>query len=383
MEFIKYIIIFILRYIISSLCIFPIDNRKIVFYPINGNYYCNLKYISEYIENNFNEKKIIWFLKDKKVFNNKKFFSYRKNSFSFFYHVMTARFIIFNDTFPKYFFKRKKQIYINTWHGGGAYKKIDSVYKNDLKYFRKKRMLEALNKIDYIIASSEGFKRAFAEDTGINVSKFLNIGMPRNDIFFSKEKIENISSKIYDIYNIDTRKKIVLYAPTFREHNLKDDLNIDRILETLNKRFNNQYIFMLRCHPHIMNKVLKKNKKSNNIIDVSLYPDMQELLCATDILITDYSSCMWDFSLMYKPCFIYANDLEEYKIERNFHTPIKDWPFPLSINNDELIKNIDNFDNDKYIKKVKEHHEKLGSYENGQASEKICILINCICSEES
>lgn len=116
---------------------------------------------------------------------------------------------------------------------------------------------------------------------------------------------------------------------------------------------------------------------------MSLYPDMQELLCATDILITDYSSCMWDFSLMYKPCFIYANDLEEYKIERNFHTPIKEWPFPLSINNDELIKNINDFDNNKYIKKVKEHHEKLGSYENGQASKKMCILINSICNKEN
>ena len=121
---------------------------------------------------------------------------------------------------------------------------------------------------------------------------------------------------------------------------------------------------------------------SENIVDVSDYPDMQELLCAADILITDYSSSMWDYSFTYKPCFIYANDLDQYKIERDFHTPVNEWPFTIAISNEELAENILEFDQDKYIEKIKKHHHDLGSFEDGHATEKVAKLINDICSGE-
>ena len=105
---------------------------------------------------------------------------------------------------------------------------------------------------------------------------------------------------------------------------------------------------------------------------------MQELLCAADILITDYSSCMWDFSLMYKPCFIYATDIDQYKQERDFYTPMSEWPFPIATNTDELINNILNFNQEEYVEKVKQHHKALGSFEDGHACERVCKLIEDI-----
>ena len=382
MEVIKNIVIDILKFMIHFWCIFPIDNKKLIFYPVNGNYYCNLKYISKYIENNFEDIKIVWVLKDIKNIKNKNIIICKKNSVAFLYHVMTSKVVIFNDTFIKYFFKRKKQIYVNTWHGGGAYKKIDTVYKNEVNYFRKKRMLKALNRTDYVISSCKNFEKAFKMDTDIQNAIFLSTGMPRNDIFFYKAKIKEVIDKVYERYHIKISKKIVLYAPTFRDHGFKNDLDIKLLINSLTKKFGNEYILMLRCHPHIINRVFKEYKEDNNIINVSLYPDMHELLCAADILITDYSSCMWDFSLMYRPCFIYANDLKDYEIERNFHTPIEEWPFPVATNNKELEKNIINFNQEKYIGDVKKHHEILGSFENGTATEKVCKLISNICNNE-
>lgn len=88
--------------------------------------------------------------------------------------------------------------------------------------------------------------------------------------------------------------------------------------------------------------IIEENQK--DVVDVSGYADMQELLCATDVLLTDYSSFMWDYSLTGRPCFIYANDLDQYKKERNFHTPITDWPFPMAERNSELQKEILGFD---------------------------------------
>lgn len=378
MEIIKSIIVCMIKLGLNILKYYPIKENKIVFYPTNGKYYCNLKYISQYIEENYQKIKIIWILKD----NNINIDSCKKNSWQFFYHVMTSKIIIFNNGFINYIPKRKSQIYIETWHGGGAYKKIDAVYKNIKNRYKKKRVLNAINNIDYIISSCKGFEKAFKKDTGVRNAIFLNIGMPRNDTFFDKIMVENISGKIYEKYHIESSKKIVLYAPTFRDNGFKNDLDISGILYSLNKRFLSKYVLMLRCHPHTMGRIFEENKNSKDIINVSNYPDMQELLCATDVLITDYSSCMWDFSLMYRPCFIYANDLKDYEIERNFHMPIEEWPFPVATNNKELEKNIINFNQEKYIGDVKKHHEILGSFENGTATEKVCKLINNICNNE-
>jgi CDP-glycerol glycerophosphotransferase len=109
-----------------------------------------------------------------------------------------------------------------------------------------------------------------------------------------------------------------------------------------------------------------------NVISASDYPDMQELLYAADILITDYSSSMWDFSLTFKPCFIFAPDLKKYLAEQGFYTPIEEWPFPIAETNEQLIENINNINEEKYKQTVRKHHADLGSYENGTACEQFC-----------
>jgi CDP-glycerol glycerophosphotransferase len=99
------------------------------------------------------------------------------------------------------------------------------------------------------------------------------------------------------------------------------------------------------------------------------YPDMQDLLQCADVLLTDYSSCMWDFSLMHKPCFLYARDIAEYRGERDFYTPIESWPFPLASDNDALERVIAEFDETAYGAAVDRHHAELGSAESGTAAQ--------------
>lgn len=105
-----------------------------------------------------------------------------------------------------------------------------------------------------------------------------------------------------------------------------------------------KFILFVRSHPHVAKDIFEGAENQKDVIDVSEYVDMQELLCAADVLITDYSSSMWDYSLTGRPCFIYANDLAQYKKERNFHTPITDWPFPMAERNTELQRLILRFD---------------------------------------
>ena len=121
--------------------------------------------------------------------------------------------------------------------------------------------------------------------------------------------------------------------------------------------------------------VKKSLPNGNYDCDVFDYADMQELLCAADMLITDYSSSMWDYSFLYRPCILFAPDIEYYMQNRGFYTSPESWGFPICKSNEELASVIAGFDIEKYVDAVKKHHDNMGSYENGDASEKIVHVI--------
>jgi CDP-glycerol glycerophosphotransferase len=221
----------------------------------------------------------------------------------------------------------------------------------------------------FYISSCRKFTSIMSEQMLINMDKFLPYGMPRNDLFFSSLLDKNI---IKNKMGVDISTSIILYAPTyrgsFRNCNFTvSNISIPDVISAATTRFNKKFVFLYKAH-HVM-KDIDKNKDLG--INVTSYPDMQELLYISDILITDYSSSIWDFSFTYKPCFLYAPDLENYKIEFGFYTPIETWPFPLAQSNMELKEKILTFDDEKYHENVVKHHKDLGSYENGTATETI------------
>ena len=121
-----------------------------------------------------------------------------------------------------------------------------------------------------------------------------------------------------------------------------------------------------------------KGDSSNNpeyVIDVTQYPDMQELLLIADVLITDYSSAIWDFSFLSRPIFLYATDLEEYDKERSFFVDIHKWGFPICENNEELQRAIEQFEQKKMMQQIEIHQNLMGSYETGEASKKLFEFI--------
>jgi CDP-glycerol glycerophosphotransferase len=176
---------------------------------------------------------------------------------------------------------------------------------------------------------------------------------------------------------LDENKKIILYAPTYRGDYRNTDaitffINISCLQKALKNRF--RYDFQVLYRSHIYDKT-KYDIENKSIIWASKYPDIQELLCVSDVFITDYSSSIWDFSFTFKPCFIFAPDLNEYEQITGFYTPIKEWPFPIAETNEQLIKNILHFDAEKYKLAVKKHHKDLGSHETGTATKQFCDII--------
>lgn len=372
----KYIKIILIRIIGTLLILFsylvPVSSKRVFLCSFGGkSFSCNPYYIAKGLVGK--DVDIIAVVNDKYFHRMENVRYVISGSILYYYYFFSSRVLITNDSFPSFLPVKNNQFVINTWHGGGAYKKVTA--KDD---YTKKYYQIIYSRFDKFISSSSKFTDVMSQDLFIDKNKFLNIGMPRNDIFFSVEGVNKINDRVRKNLKINVSDLVVLYAPTWRDDNRDIIHNLigSEVEETFKKKFGKKVRFLLRAHYHTNNKLTG----SENSIDVTNYPDMQELLCTADVLVTDYSSCMWDFSLMFKPCFIYATDIKQYRIERNFYTDINQWPFPLAEDNQELINNINDFDENRYIDDIRKHHKNLGSFEDGHATENVCNLIEVICS---
>jgi CDP-glycerol glycerophosphotransferase len=152
-------------------------------------------------------------------------------------------------------------------------------------------------------------------------------------------------------------------------------MDFKKICDAFSKRFGGKWILLFRNH----NFVKAKNKFAG-AIDVSGYHDMQELMYAADVLISDYSSCLYDFCFTGKPAFVYATDIDNYVAnERAFAYPIEKWPFPIADSNSALEEKILAFDENDYNARVKAHLEDGGAYDNGTASAQAVAIIKKYC----
>lgn len=193
-------------------------------------------------------------------------------------------------------------------------------------------------------------------------------GLPRQDIFWHSE---GIRKKICDYYGISEECAIVLYAPTFRNDftNKYYDLDFEAVLEALERKFQKKFVLCVSKHPD--NRFLEYDFKGKAYIAVEEYEDFEELLAAADILITDYSGCMYDFSYTQRPVFLYQNDYQDYQHERNFYIPMEEMPYIRAQSNDELLRKIEQFDAAEYKKELHKFMDRMGNFDDGHASEKV------------
>lgn len=215
------------------------------------------------------------------------------------------------------------------------------------------------------VQSEECIKKRF----NMPYNQILECGTPRNDIFFND--FSEIAKKVKSEFNIPSDKKCIIYVPTERSTNSNDTVTLDvsGIIEACKIRFGGDFVFLTRAH-YLTNDIYRAEDDSV-IINVNDYDDMQELICACDVFITDYSSVMWDVSYAKKPCFVFAYGLEEFYKTWAFFMPIERWPFPVSKTMEELKQAIINFDNEAYLKNVQKHYQEMGSFETGTACKQV------------
>lgn len=367
-----------------------VDDKTIIFGCFNARSYCDSpKAIYKYMlsDDKFKDYNFIWTFKDpdkhQYLNDNPNTTVIKSKGKSYAKAMAKSKYWIFNYKIPDHIFPKKNQIFIQCWHGTPL-KRLGC----DLQHFdnalntlegMKKRYKRETKKFSYFLSPSE-----FATEKFISIWNMkevgkekcvIELGYPRNDFLYNYngEDIKRIKENL-GISNID--KKILLYAPTYRDnqhttgvgYTYKTEVDFDR----LQKELGQDYIILFRAHWLVANN-FDFEKYQDFIYNVSDYDDINELYIIADMLITDYSSVFFDYANLKRPILFYMYDLEAYRDDiRGFYLDINDLPGPILRTEDELITSVKEISvKDFYDEKYKKFNQKFNYLDDGKASERV------------
>lgn len=273
-------------------------------------------------------------------------------------------YIFVDDYAPSFtYLKLKKTKLIQLWHAGVGFKSVG--YSRFGKNGSPHPINSSHRKYDYAVVASPNLVSVYREVFGLTKKHFLAPGMLRLDGYLNSDKVNIVKKKIIDKYPITQNREVILFAPTYRGTGQKDayydfdKLNISILYDVCKEK---GYCLLFKFHPFIKDKINIPKKYSDLIIDVSDYVDINELFYVTDILITDYSSNIYEYSLFEKPMIFFDYDMDEYAISRGVHVNLEDSPGNVCQKFDELIELLNN---KKFnIEKVKEFKDKNVVYDS-------------------
>jgi len=363
----------------------PINTKQIMFIPFQGDFTCNTKYIAEELLKRNTDYKLIFSARKASLKNRE---MYPKGitlvdqySADFYREIIKSKMIIANSVefLKKPAPKKAEQILIETWHGSLGIKRFGEKENHGKAWVSAAKRCG--KRADFIISNSQ-FEDNVYRDTFWKTTPILQYGHPRNDILFSDDSalLKKIRNNILEYYEASAEQensvdlynhRFVLYAPTFRDnHSIKPyRIDFDKLREALAERFGGKWSVLVRLHPTVRKKA-KKFTSKKDVIDVTKYPDIQELMLVSDVAITDYSSWIYDFVLTKRPGFIFATDIYDYEDERGFYYPLSSTPFPIATDNEELVNNVLSFDEAKYRADVNSFLEDKGCVDDGLASKR-------------
>ena len=350
---------------------------------LGRNYSGNPKGIYEEMVRQGLDKKyqIFWIFEDPdrmEIIGNAK--KIKRNRLEHLKYLCKAKVWVFDTRQPNYVVKRPETVYIQTWHGTPLKKlglDMDDVQMAGNKGIEnyKANFWTNSRRWDYLIAqnqySSDIFRNCF--DFRKNM---LDIVYPRNDTLIHNNNKEYID-KLKEKHGIPKNKKVVLYAPTWRDNQSmgrgKYIFNPFLNFDVLKRNVEDEYVFILKYH-YLIASELDWSRMEGFIYDIK--EDIQELYLMADMLMTDYSSVMFDYSILKRPMIFYTYDLDAYCDNRGFYFDfLAEAPGPFVKNTEELIGVLKNHDFGQYKERYDAFNEKYNSWDDGRASEKVVEII--------
>lgn len=358
------------KYIYPILRKLPIKKNCIVFEGWWGEkYHCNPKYLYEYIDKNHPEYECVWLLRDNFIPINGRAKRVRRKGLYYYYYLAVGKYFVNNVNFHDEYEKRKEQIEIQTMHGTPL-KTLGLDVPGELDDpLAREKFLRRCDRWNYLIVQSQKASEITASCYAFK-KEFLRTGYPRNDILFEKNNLEDIK-KLKEKMGIPVDKKVIMYAPTWRKRNYFE-MKMD--LEDMKKTFGDNYVLILRIHPFAY-PGFNKNILNDFVLNFSAYESVEELYLVSDLVITDYSSVMFDYTILNRPIMFFTYDLKEYRdYLRGFNFDFEsEAPGPLLETYEDLKNAIINLDDvsKAYDGKLQLFRNKFNEYEKGNASQQI------------
>lgn len=351
--------------------LFPIKKNKLLFQSGRSKVDCHPYAIYKYIKENYSDDyECIWIVEretDTSMLESGDFCYYK--TFKSFIAMVTSKYWIRSQSLGSIIKKKKNQSYIQMWHGAGDLKKCG--YDCLPVAERKDEVLSHAKEWDYLITTDIGNHTSMLSSTGYKKDTLL-LGSADSDILINADDkyIKNIKKKLK--LSNKSNKKIIMYAPTFRDFDLESVEN--KINLPIMKLGNlKEYIILLRLHP-LVSKKIENLKLPNNFVNVGWYPNIVDLYLVTDILITDYSSVVFPFMILNKYLILYPYDMERYiDLRGGFYLDYKkDLPGPIVYTEDELIKTILQIQTlkEKYTEKINTFNQKYNILNDGHVCER-------------
>lgn len=303
--------------------VFPIKEKKVTFASYRSkSLEGNLKYLYKEMVNQHPDYQYHFLIKKfKGSFIGK--VDYFLHMLKSIYGLATSKYFIVDDYyFPIYVIKpRDGSEIIQLWHAAGAFKKfgLSTVGKSfgpSPEYLNHVKIHSNYSKV-YV--SSKNVIPYYSEAFGLEEDKIHPLGVPRTDFFFEQEYVREAEERFFLQYPEFINKKVILYAPTFRggSHNQEAfDCPLD--IRILKEVLGEKYTLLIHLHPYMKESMIVEDESDFVTVMDSEFT-IEELMIVSDILITDFSSIVFDFSLLEKPIAFYATDLEEYMLERDFY----------------------------------------------------------------
>lgn len=353
-----------------------IEKNKVFFISdvrenIEGNFEYIWKYLDEYKYN-----KVVYLKGDRR--NNGGILSFNRMIYDF----TTSEVILLEDYFRYTSFVRlkKEQELCQLWHACGAYKKFGYSRLNGNENIK---IHQGYKKYTKVITSAEAIRENYAEAFGISIEKTKATGVPRTDVFFDEQCKAEKCVKFYEEYPELKNKKIILFAPTYRGKRAEDaSYEFGKIeFESLYQQLKEEYVIIFKWHPALYNNLKRKHilvydesKYKDFFYDMSEKREVNDLLFVADILVTDYSSVIFDYALLNKPIIYFMYDIEQYEGGRGLYYELEEYLYgPIVKTTNDLIMAIKEEKNFK-IERQK-FRDKFMSACDGCATERVCQWI--------
>ena len=323
-----------------------VNDRQILFFSMSGRSFGDsTRVLYDYIVKDpfFEGYKLIWAFEEPEKFSRYGLNTVKLNSFSYFTTALRSKFWITNTSMERGLsFKPKKTVFLNTWHGVPL-KVIGNGYKNRNDY--------DFSDVDFMCYSGEYEKDIYVKGFNVQLNNLVMCGLPRNDILYLAD--ESVKEEFKKKYHIPEGKTVILYAPTFRDvgkNSVDAALEIPIDFKKWEKKLGDNYIVLCRMHYHTTE--LLGVEYNDFVIDCTGVENISDLYIISDILISDYSSSMIDYSILEKPIISYAYDKEEYAKNEGFFVPLDEaLPGMVFENEDQMLDHITSMDINEETKK--------------------------------